>query len=65
MIERLLDITMSNRYIPRDWKKVVVVTIYKRGDSNLELQTGHFNISGLPTNGHVIAGYLRQIWERR
>jgi hypothetical protein len=34
-LERLLDITMNNNAIPRDWKKAIVVSIYKRGDRSV------------------------------
>jgi hypothetical protein len=31
-LSRLLDITMNNNSIPSDWKKAIVVPIYKGGD---------------------------------
>jgi hypothetical protein len=32
---RLLDITINNNAIPRDWKKAIVVLIYKGGDRSV------------------------------
>jgi hypothetical protein len=34
-LARLLDITMNNNAIPGDWKKAIVVPIYKEGDRSL------------------------------
>ena len=34
-LARLLDITMNNNAIPRDWKKAIVVPIYKGGDRSV------------------------------
>jgi hypothetical protein len=41
---QLLDITIINATIPSDWKKAMVVPIYKKGDSN-------FNLMGLHASG--------------
>jgi hypothetical protein len=34
-LARLLDITVNNATTPSDWKKSIVVPIYKEGDSSL------------------------------
>ena len=64
-LARLLDITMNNNVIPSDWKKAIVVTIYKRGDRSL---VGNYRPVSLTSEvckqmEQVIAGYLRQVWE--
>jgi hypothetical protein len=63
----LLDVTINNSAIPGDWKKVIVVPIYKEGDQSL---VGNYTPVCLTTVGckqmeHVIAGYLRQVLEMR
>jgi hypothetical protein len=52
-LARLLDITINNATIPSDWKKTIVVSIYKGGVpiASLELQTRQFNLSSLQANG--------------
>jgi hypothetical protein len=62
---RLLDITMDNNAIPCDWKKAIVVPIYKGGD---RLVVGNYRRVSLALvvckqMEHVIAGYLREVWE--
>jgi len=61
---RLLDITMNNNAIPGDWKKAIVVTIYKGGD---RLVVGNYRPVSLTSlvckqMEHVLAGYLRQVF---
>jgi len=34
-LARLLDITMNNNAIPADWKKFIVISIYKGGDRSV------------------------------
>ena len=50
----------------RDWKKAIVVPIYKGGDRSV---VGNYRPVSLTSvvgkqMEHVIAGYLRQVWER-
>jgi hypothetical protein len=57
-LARLLDITMNNNSIPGDWKKVIVVPIYKRGDRSV---VGNYRPASLTSvvckqMEHVIAG---------
>jgi len=59
-LARLLDITMNNNAIQGDWKKAIVVPIYKRGDRSL---VGNYRWVSLTSvvckqMEHVIAGYL-------
>ena len=66
-LARLLDITMNNNAIPGDWKKAVVVPIYKGGDRSV---VGNYRPVSLTSvvckrMEHVIAGYLSQVWEMR
>jgi hypothetical protein len=61
-LARFLDITINNGTIPRDWKKAMVVPIYKGGGGSFgcqKLQAGQFNLSSME---HVIAWYIRQEW---
>ncbi|PNF22005.1 hypothetical protein B7P43_G17606 [Cryptotermes secundus] len=50
---RLLDVTINNATLPSDWKKAIVVPIYKEGGpiDGVELQTSKFNLGGLQANG--------------
>jgi hypothetical protein len=34
-LARLLDITINNAILPSDWKKAIVVPVYKGGDRSL------------------------------
>jgi hypothetical protein len=61
----LLDIMMNDSVISGDWKKVIVVPTYKGGDRPV---TGNYRLVSLTSEvckqmEHVIAGYLRQVWE--
>ena len=56
---------MNNNAIPRDWKKAIVVPICKGGDRSV---VGNYKPVSLTSvvckqMEHVIAGYLRQVWE--
>jgi hypothetical protein len=64
-LARLLDITMNNNALPGDWKKAIVVPIYKGGDRS---HVGNYRPVSLTSvvckqMEHVIAGYLRQVWD--
>jgi len=64
-LARLLDITMNNNAIPGDWKKAIVVSIYKGRDRSV---VGNYRPVGLTLvvwkqMEHVISGYLRHVWE--
>jgi len=52
-LARLLDITINNGTIPRDWKKSHSCSYSQRRRSfrSQKLQAGHLNLSGMQTNG--------------
>ena len=59
---RLLDVTMKNNAIPDDWKNAIVVPIYKGGDRSV---VGKYRpVSKCKQMEHVVAGYLREVWEK-
>jgi hypothetical protein len=62
---RLLDMTINNGTIPRDWKKAIVVPIYKGGDRTVVNNYSPVSLTsvGCKQMEHVIAGYIRQVWE--
>jgi len=60
-LARLLDITMNNSAILRDWKKAFVVPIYKGGDRSVVGKYRPVSLTSVVCKQmeHVIAGYLR------
>jgi len=62
---RLLDITMNKNAIPGDWKKAIVVPIYKGGDRSVGGNYRPVSLTSMVCKQleHVIVGYLRQVWE--
>jgi len=66
-LARLLDITINNGAIPRDWKKAIVVPIHKGGDRSVVKNYRPVNITSVVCKQmeHVIACYIRQVWEDR
>jgi len=66
-LARLLDITISNGTIPRDWKKATVVPIHKLGDRLVVKNYRPVILTSVACKQkeHVIAGYIRQVWEDR
>jgi hypothetical protein len=60
-----LDITINNASIPSDKKKAIMVPIYKRGDSSLVSNYRPISLTSVVIKqmGHVIASYLREIWD--
>jgi hypothetical protein len=65
-LARLLDITIKNATIPSDWEKAIVVPIYKGGNRSL---VSHYRPVSLTLvvckqMEHVIASYLRKIWDK-
>jgi len=65
-LARLLDITINNGTIPRDWKKAVV-PIHKGGDRSVVKNYRPVSLTSVVCKQmeHVIAGYIRQVWEDR
>jgi hypothetical protein len=64
-LARLLDITMNNNAIPGDWKKAVVVSIYKGGDRSEVCNYRPDSLTSVVCKQmeHVIAWYLQQVWD--
>jgi sarcosine oxidase/L-pipecolate oxidase len=64
---RLLVITINNSTIPRDWKKAIIVPIHKGGDRSVVKNYRPVNLTSVVCKQmeHVIAGYIRQMWEER
>jgi len=63
----LLDITINNDTIPRDWKKAIVVPIHKGGDRSVVKNYRPVSLTSVVCKQmeHVIAGYIRQVWDDR
>ena len=63
-LARLLYITMNNNAIPGDWKKAIVIPIYK-GDRSVFGNYRPVSLTSLfcKQMEQVIAGYLRHVWE--
>ena len=61
----LLDIKMNINAIPGDWKKATVVPIYTGSVRLIGRNYRPFNQTSVVCKQmeHVIAGYLRQVWE--
>jgi len=66
-LARLLDITIKIGTIPRDWKKAIVVPIHKVGDCSEVKNYRPVSLTSVLCKQmeHVIAGYIRQVWEDR
>ena len=64
---RLLDITINNGTIPRDWKKAIFVPIHKGGDHSVTTNYRPVSLTSVVCKQmeYVIAGYIRQVWEDR
>jgi len=65
-LARLLGISLNNATNPRDWKKAIVVPIYKEGDRSAVTNYRHISLTSAVCKQleHVIAGYLRQVWDK-
>jgi hypothetical protein len=66
-LARLLDITVNNATLPSDWKKAIVVPIYKGGDRSLvsNYTPVILTSAGSKQMEHVIASYLRKTWDKK
>ena len=62
----LLEISLNNATIPSDWKKAIVVPIYKGGDQLAVTNYRPISLISVVCKQleHVTAGYLRQVWEK-
>jgi len=63
-LARLLEISLNNATIPRDWKKAIVVPIYDRSDQSAVTNYRPISLTSVVCKQleHVIAGYLRHVW---
>ena len=66
-LARLLDITINNGTIPREWKKAIVVPIHKGSDRSVVKNYRPVRLTSVVCKQmeHVIVGYIRQVWEDR
>ena len=66
-LARLLSITINNGNIPKDWKRAVVVPFHKGGDRSVVKNYRPVSLTSVVCKQmeHVIAGYIRQVWEDR
>ena len=55
----------NNNAIPGEWKKAIVVPIYKGADRSVVGKYRPVSLTAVfcKQMEHVIAGYLRQVWE--
>jgi hypothetical protein len=62
---RLLNITMSSNAIADDWKKAILVSIYKRGERSVAGNYMPVSLTSVVCKQmeHVISGYLRHVWD--
>ena len=65
-LARLLEISLNNATISSEWKKVIVVPIYKGGDRTVVTNYRHISLTSVVCKQleHVIVGYLRQAWNK-
>jgi len=65
-LARLLDITINNGTIPRDWKKAIVVSIRKGGDRSVVKNYRSVSLTSVVCKQmeHVMADSI-QVWEDR
>ena len=63
-LARLLDITFNNVAIPSDWKRAMVVPIYKVGSRSVVTDYRPVSLTSAvcKQTEHVIAGYLMHVW---
>ncbi len=62
----LVDVTLNNTSLPDDWRKAIVIPIFKGGDRSTvgDYRPVSLTLVVCKQMEHVIAGYLRQIWEK-
>ena len=60
------DATMNNGTLPGDWKRATVISIHMDGDGSLvtKYRPGSLTSVVFMQMGHVIASYLRQVWDK-
>jgi len=62
---RLLEITINNGTLPEDWRRATVVPVHKGEDRSLVSNYRPVSLNSVVCKQmeHVIASYLRQVWE--
>jgi len=62
----LLEISLNNVNIPSDWKKAIVVPVYKGGERSTDMNYRPITLTSVVCKQleHVIARYLRQVWDK-
>jgi len=65
-LARLLEISLNNATIPKDWKIATVVHIHKRGYRSALSNSRPISLTSVVCKQleHVRAGYLRQVWDK-
>ena len=65
-LARLMDITLNNSTLPDDWKRAIIIPIFKRGDRSIVSNYRPVSLTSVVCKQleHTIAGYLRQLWEK-
>jgi hypothetical protein len=65
-LEQLLDIMINNATIPSDWKKAIVVPIYKGQNRSVVTNYSLVSLTSVVCKQmeHVITGYLRQVRDK-
>jgi hypothetical protein len=63
---RLLEISRNNATVPSDWKKAIVVPIYKGGDRSAVTNCRPISLTTVVCKQleNVIEGYLREVWDK-
>ena len=63
----MLDKTINNGTVRRDWKKAIVVPIHKGGDRSVVKNYRPVSLTSVlyKQMEHDIADYIRQVWEDR
>ena len=63
----MLDITVNNGAVPRDWKTAVVVPIHKGGDRSSAKNYRPVSLTSVVCKSmeYIITGYIRQVWDDR
>jgi len=66
-LARLLDIKMNYGTLPGDWKKATVIPIHKGVDRSLVTNYRPVSLTSVVCKQmeHVIAYYLRQVWDKK
>jgi hypothetical protein len=64
-LARLLDMTINNAPIPSDWKRTIVVSIYKGRDRSVFTNYRPVSLTSVVCKQmeYVTAVYLRQVWD--